>query len=163
MRVKLLSFPVVNAAGPEMNRGETVTVFNDLVVLAPAAIIDAPVRWQGVDAHHVRGIFTDGGQSVSAVLTFDAEHDLVDFVSEDRSRASADGKSFTAQGWSTPLAEHRYVKDRRVLVSGQGLWRAPIPEGPFAYLELYVDAIAYNVQRATEASPASRTAADAAS
>jgi len=44
MRAKALSLvPVVDAAGPEMNRGETVTVFNDLVVLAPGAIADAPV------------------------------------------------------------------------------------------------------------------------
>ena len=62
---------VVDAAGPEMDRGETVTVFNDLVVLAPGAIIDAPVQWTALDAHHVRGDFTDGDQTVSAELTFD--------------------------------------------------------------------------------------------
>ena len=46
MRAKVLSlFTVVDASGPEMDRGETVTVFNDLVVLAPGAIVDAPVRW----------------------------------------------------------------------------------------------------------------------
>lgn len=55
------SFPVVDAAGPEMDRGETVTVFNDLVMLAPGAIADAPVRWTPMDAHHVRGDFTEVG------------------------------------------------------------------------------------------------------
>ena len=36
MRVKLCSLlPMVNAAGPDMDRGETVTLFNDLCVLAP--------------------------------------------------------------------------------------------------------------------------------
>jgi len=103
MRAKVLSlFTVVNATGPEMDRGETVTVFNDLVVLAPGAITEAPVRWTAVDAHHVRGRYTNGDQTVSAVLTFDADHDLVDFVSEDRLRASADGKTFNLQTWSTP-------------------------------------------------------------
>ena len=42
-------------------------------------IVDAPVRWTAVDAEHVRGVFTDGDQSVTAELTFDAEHDLVNF------------------------------------------------------------------------------------
>ena len=43
MRAKALSVAtVVDASGPEMDRGETVTVFNDLVVLAPGAIVDAP-------------------------------------------------------------------------------------------------------------------------
>jgi hypothetical protein len=153
MRVKLLSiFTVVDAHGPEMDRGETVTVFNDLVVLAPGAIVDAPVRWTAVDAQHVRGTFTDGDQSVSAELTFDTQHDLVDFVSEDRLRASTDGKSFQRQGWSTPLAEHRYVDGRRVLVTGQARWQAPEPEGSFTYLELHLDDIAYNNHSAEDAS-----------
>jgi hypothetical protein len=146
MRAKVLSlFTVVNASGPEMDRGETVTVFNDLVVLAPSAIVDAPVRWTAVDAHHVQGAFTDGDQTVSAELTFDATNDLVNFVSEDRLRASADGKSFTPQVWSTPLAEHRDTTGRRVLVMGEGRWRAPPPEGLFTYVEFHVDDIAYNL------------------
>ena len=146
MRAKVLSlFTVVNASGPEMDRGETVTVFNDLVVLAPSAIVDAPVRWTAVDAHHVRGAFTDGEQTVSAELTFDATHDLVNFVSDDRLRASTDGKSFTPQVWSTPLAEHRDTNGRRVLVMGEGRWRAPQPEGLFTYVEFHVDDIAYNL------------------
>ncbi len=145
MRAKVLSlFPVVNASGPEMDRGETVTVFNDLVVLAPGAIIGAPVRWTAVDAHHVRGIYTDGDQTVSAELVFDANHDLVDFVSEDRLRASADGTTFKQQSWSTPLTAHRDTDDRRVLAFGEGRWHAPQPEGLFTYVELHFDDITYN-------------------
>ncbi len=42
MRVKLVSlFTVVHAAAPEIDRGETVTVFNDLVMMAPGAIVAA--------------------------------------------------------------------------------------------------------------------------
>ena len=147
MRVRLLSLvPVVDAAGPEMDRGETVTVFNDLVVLAPGAIPDAPVQWRAVDARHVRGDFTDGDQTVSAELTFNAEHDLVDFVSEDRLRASTDGKTFTPQRWSTPLSEHREADGRRVMAVGEGRWHAPPPEGQFAYIEFHLDAVTYNVR-----------------
>lgn len=145
MRVRVLSlFTVVNASGPEMDRGETVTVFNDLVVLAPGAIVNAPVRWTAMDAHHVRGVYTDGDQTVSAVLTFDADHDLVDFVSDDRLRASTDGKTFEHQTWSTPLSEHRNTDGRRVLAVGEGQWHAPPPEGLFTYVELHVDDITYN-------------------
>jgi hypothetical protein len=146
MRVKVLSlFPVVDAAGPEMNRGETVTVFNDLVVFAPGAILDAPVRWTAVDPQHVRGVYTDGPETVTAVLTFDASHDLVDFVSQDRLRASSDGTSFTRQGWSTPLSGHRTIDGRHLPAVGEGRWHAPPPEGPFTYLELNLDDISYNM------------------
>ena len=145
MRVKLLSlFPVVDASGPEMDRAETVTVFNDLVVMAPGAIVDAPVTWTAIDARHVRGEFTDGDQTVSAVLTFDAEHDLVDFVSDDRTAASSDGKTFTQRRWSTPLAGHRDSLGRRILTSGEGVWHSGAPGGSFTYLEFHLDALAYN-------------------
>jgi hypothetical protein len=144
MRVKLLSlFTVVNASGPEMDRGETVTVFNDLVVMAPGAIVGAPARWTAIDARHVRGDFTDGNQTVSAVLTFNAEHDLVDFTSDDRTRASADGKSFTAERWSTPLSGQHDAHGRRVIALGRGVWGTG-PDGSYTYLEFHLDAIQFN-------------------
>ena len=81
MRVRALSlFTMVDAAGPEMDRGETVTLFNDLCVLAPAALIDAPVTWQALDDHRVRGIYTNGANTVTAELIFNDDHELVDFV-----------------------------------------------------------------------------------
>jgi hypothetical protein len=150
MRAKVLSLvTVVDVAGPKMDRGETVTVFNDLVVLAPGAIADAPVRWTAVDPQHVRGVFTNGAQTVTAELTFNQAGDLVDFASDDRLRASADGKSFTLQRWSTPLSGHRDdAHGQRVPISGDGRWLAPAPEGWFTYVELHFDDIAYNVHSA---------------
>src|SRR6185436_1132726 len=60
MRVKACSLiSMVNAAGPEMDKAETVTMFNDLCVLAPAALVDAPVNWESIDRHRVRGAFTN--------------------------------------------------------------------------------------------------------
>lgn len=81
---------------------------------------------------------------ISAVLTFDAGHDLVDFVSDDRSAASEDGKTFTQRRWSTPLAAHRDTGGRRLLTSGEEVWHAGEPEGSFTYLEFHLDAITYN-------------------
>ena len=160
MQVKVLSaFPIVNAKGPDMDRAETVTIFNDLVVLAPGAIVDAPVLWTAVDEHRVHGTFTLGQHSVSATLVFDEQHDLVDFVSADRLRASQDGTSFTQQEWSTPLLAHRDVDGRRVIAVGEGRWNAPDPEGLFTYLEIHLDAISFNVKgSAGEPSSAHETA-----
>ena len=64
MRVTLCSLvPMVRAAGPEMDRSETVTVFNDLCLLAPAALISAPITWQRMEANRVRGTFTGSSQT----------------------------------------------------------------------------------------------------
>lgn len=145
MRVKACSLvPMVNAAGPDMDQAETVTLFNDLCILAPAAIIDAPVTWQRVDHHHLRGTFINGAHTVTAELVFSDDHDLIDFISDDRLRASSDAKDFTPQLWSTPVREYRTMDSRRVGTHGEGRWHAPEPEGEFAYLEFHLDGITYN-------------------
>ena len=147
MRAKVMSLvPVVDAAGPEMDQGETVTVFNDLVVLAPGAVVDAPIRWTALDATHVRGVFTNGGVNVTAVLTFASDYRLVDFTSLDRLRASTDGRSFTALPWSTPLSGHQDLGGYLIPELGAARWDAPPPEGSFSYVELELDDIAYNVR-----------------
>lgn len=145
MRVRAGSVvPVATSAGPDMDRAETVTLFNDLCVLAPAALVDASVAWESLDDHRVRGRFTHGDQTVSAELVFDDEHRLVDFVSDDRLRASPDGRTFTPQRWSTPITGYRELGDRRVGTTGEAHWHSPSPEGEFAYIELVVDGVDYD-------------------
>jgi hypothetical protein len=145
MRVKACSLvPIADATGPEMDQGETVTLFNDLCVLAPAALIDAPISWQPIDDLHVRGAFTNGAHTVTAELVFNDDHELVDFISDDRLRASANGRTFTPQRWSTPLGRYRTIGQRRIATNGEGRWHAPDPEGEFTYIEFNVDHITYN-------------------
>ena len=144
MRVKLCSvLPIIDAAGPEMDQGETVTLFNDLCVLAPAALVDAPVDWQTLDDTHARGTFTHGAHTVSADLTFDGQGDLVDFVSDDRLQASRDGSSFAPRRWSTPLGDYQTFDTRRVATRGECRWHPMQPQSPYAYLEFTLDRITY--------------------
>jgi hypothetical protein len=124
-----------------------------MVVLAPAALIDAPIWWTPIDDRRVRGSFTHGTQTVSAELVFSADHDLLDFISDHRLRASTDGRSFTRQRWSTPIGAYGQVRGRWVAVAGVGRWHAPPPEGRFDYVEFHVDDVAYNA-----ANPASGVA-----
>ena len=120
----MLADPRVNPAGAEMDRAGTVTMFNDICVLAPAAPIDAPITWQPIDDRRVRGAFTNGAHSVTAELAFDDNHELVDFTSDDRLRASPDGKTFTPQRWSTPINDYRSFGSRRVGTTGEARWHA---------------------------------------
>ena len=139
---------MVNAAGPVMDRAETVTLFNDLCVFAPAGLIDAPVTWQVMDEHHVRGAFTNGPHTVTADLAFNDDHELTDFISDDRQIASSDGKTFTPARWSTPLRRYRTLGSLRVATFGEAHWHTPEPEGEFCYLELDVDTVTYNTSTA---------------
>jgi hypothetical protein len=146
MRGKVLSLlPILDAKGPTMDRSETVTLLNDMVVLAPAALVDAPVQWAELSPTRVGATYTRGDQTVSAVLVFDAAGDLVDFISQDRSRASRDGGSFTRMPWNTPISRYAVLHGRRVAVEGTAQWDAPAPEGHFPYIEFVVDDLAYDV------------------
>ncbi len=143
-QVRVLSVAtVVDAKGPEMNRSETVTIFNDLSLLAPSMLLDRSIRWEPIDAKTARGIFTRGAETVSAELRFDEKGELVDFISDDRSRASADGKSFTQVRWSTPLRDYRAFGERRVPIFGETKWHDPA--GTFTYGEFELQHVDFNV------------------
>lgn len=146
MRVRLLSvLQLVEAHGPELDQAETVTLLNDLCIFAPAALVDPALRWEPVDAARARVRFTNGRHTVGAELVFDEAGQLVDFVSDDRYRASEDGEGFALQRWSTPISAYRDFGARRIATRGEARYHAPAPEGEFAYLELEVLDIAYNV------------------
>lgn len=146
MRVKVASLlTVVDAKGPDMDAAETVTLFNDLCVFAPGALVDHDIQWREIDAHTVTAQFAHAGHSVDAVLSFNTRGELIDFVSDDRAAASSNGRSFTKMRLSTPLYDYRAFGAHRLMACGQGVWHAP--EGAYAYLRFDLDAIDYNVSQ----------------
>jgi len=146
MQVKLAGIvPITNANGPVMDLSETVTLFNDMCLLAPGTLLDPRVAWEAVDARTARARFTNGGQVIAATLLFDDEGRLVNFVSDDRSRASPDGKTFTRLRFSTPVSQYRQFGPVRLGGYGEARWH--LPEGEFTYGEFHVQDVAYNVQR----------------
>ncbi|MGI9159241.1 MAG: DUF6544 family protein, partial [Saprospiraceae bacterium] len=85
MLIKLLSvFPVARAEGPNLNQAETVTYFNDLCLLAPAALLDPKIQWEPIDSLSTRAIFTNQGIPIRAILFFNQKGQLINFRSDDR-------------------------------------------------------------------------------
>lgn len=134
MTVRLVSLiQLFTVSGPTVTRAETVTLFNDLCVLAPAALIDPSIRWDSVDDHRARGAFTIGPNTVSAELIFNDEGDLVDFVSDDRLMVPQDGGEPVRLRWSTPVTDYRDFGPWRAFSRGEARWHPP--EGAYTYLE----------------------------
>ena len=143
MRVKAAALVTVAAAdGREMTQGETVTLFNDMCVLAPATLIDRAIEWHPLDARTTRARFTNGGYTISAELSFNDDGELVDFASEDRYQAQPDGTLMRRLPWSTPVGRYRSFGSVRLPSEGQGRWHDP--EGEYAYIELTIDDVQYN-------------------
>lgn len=145
MNVKAAALvPVVAAAGPEMNQGETVTMFNDLCFLAPATLISPAIVWEPVDARTARATFTNAGQTVRAELSFNDAGELIDFTSDDRYQTSPDGRSARKVRWSTPLGDYRSFGPVRLASRGEARWHEA--GGDYAYIELTIDDVLYNLR-----------------
>ena len=145
MRVKAAGLvPVQQSGGDEMTQAETVTLFNDMCLMAPATLIDPAVTWSPIDAERVRATFTNAGHTIHADLVFDAAGDLVNFWSDDRRRTAADGRTMTAVRWSTPVSAYRTFGAVRLMHRGEARWHEA--GGDYAYIELEIEDVQYNVR-----------------
>ena len=145
MRVKAAAMvPVVSAAGSEMTRGETVTMLNDMCMMAPATLIEPAITWEAVDACTARACFTNAGHAIRAELSFNEAGELTNFVSDDRFQASADGTTMRRVRWSTPVRGYRTYGAMRLPSGGEGRWLEA--EGEYAYIDVTIDEVQYNVR-----------------
>ena len=135
---------IVDESGPEMDRAEAVTLFNDMCLLAPSTLLEPSIAWEAVDARTARARFTNGANTIAATLVFDDEGLLTNFFSDDRSRSTPGAKAFVPQRFSTPVQEYRRFGPYRLVARAEARWHPP--EGAFAYGEFEVLDVAYNIR-----------------
>jgi hypothetical protein len=133
-------YPMVDKQGPGLTYDETVTLMNDIVVMAPAAVLDLPFIFETTGERTLGATFQNAGFTVSAALTFDAAGDLIGFVSADRSHDREGG----AAEWSTPISGYREVDGIRIGSRGDANWIEP--GGEWTYGRFEIASIAYNVE-----------------
>ena len=146
MRVKVAgTAPVVDASGADLLKAETVTLLNDMCIMAPAALIDSRIEWVVIDERTVRATLTNAGQSVHAELDFNDAGELTNFRSDDRYQSSSDGRSMTPARWSTPVGGYRRFGPFRLASRGEARWGEYGSD--YAYIELELDEISAVVAR----------------
>jgi hypothetical protein len=138
------AFPLENGRGDEMDRAETVTLFNDMCLLAPGTLIDPDIAWEAVDATTARARFTYKGQTIAATLLFASTGELVNFQSDDRARSESNG-AFTPRRFSTPVRNYRDFGPVRLMSFGEARWL--LSDGEFTYGEFNLVDITYNRHR----------------
>jgi hypothetical protein len=149
MRIKLLGlFPVVDVAGRELDTAETVTWFNDLCLFAPGALLDSRISWQAIDDHSASATFSRHRQSITAVLIFDQQDRIINFISDDR-YVVAPPASPVRRRFSTPASEHRDINGRLLPGHGDAIWQLPSQSSgetyPFVYGRFTLTSIAYDL------------------
>lgn len=134
---------VVNARGVKMDQGETVTLFNDMCVMAPATLISKNIQWETVDSLTVRARYTNGSITIGATLFFRESGELVNFVSNDR--YETDGKVYNNYPWKTPITEYKEINGYRLPSKAKLIYQYPNED--FCYGEFELVDIAYNVEK----------------
>ncbi|MFC0877862.1 DUF6544 family protein [Saccharicrinis sp. FJH2] len=142
MKGKLLGiFTIVDAKGEEANKAETVTVFNDICLLAPALLISKNIEWSVIDSLTVKAKYTNRKISIEAKLFFDNNGRLINFTSKDRYETK-DGKVFYNYPWQTPVIEYKIINELYLPSKIKTIFIHPDIE--FCYGEFEVDKIEYN-------------------
>jgi hypothetical protein len=142
MVIKALGlFKVTDARGPEMNQGETVTLFNDMCFIAPATLVDKNIIWEEMGNKSVRARFKNGNIYVSATLLFRENGELENFISNDRYETT-DGKTYNNYQWSTPVTEYREINNYYLPSAAKLIFKHP--DGDFCYAEFKLRRLEYN-------------------
>lgn len=141
MQVRLFGLiPVAKHSGKDMDRAETVTLFNDMCFLAPATLIDKRIYWETLDETSVKAVFTVSGIAITATLHFNQKGQLVNFISDDRFEVN-DHKYYR---FSTPVNEYGTINGFHLARIVEACWQ--YPDGWFAYGKFAVQEVIYNVK-----------------
>jgi hypothetical protein len=132
--------PIAQVKGSEMNRTETVTVFNDMCIMAPATLIDEHIEWETIDEKSAKAKFTNGAIKISAILYFNELGQLINFISDDRYAVS----DMNQYRFSTPMKDYKLLNGIHVPSYGEAVWH--YPEGEFVYGKFHLESIQYNVK-----------------
>jgi hypothetical protein len=140
MHIKLFGLiDVVNIDGPEITKGETVTVFNDMCLMAPGFLIDKRIAWEPMNDTTAKATLTNGTIKVSAVLYFNQQGQLIDFISNDRYETNS--KQWLP--FSTPVSEYKTLNNMNLISYGEAVWH--YPDSAFVYGKFRTKKIEYNV------------------
>lgn len=132
-------FPLVKKEGEVINKTETVTMLNDMCLMAPATLIDRRIKWGAIDSNSAKAIFTNHNITVSAILYFNEQGQLINFLSYDRTEVN------TMQNlpFSTPVHGYKNINGYNLFDEGDGVWE--YPDGKFVYGKFKLKTIEYNI------------------
>jgi hypothetical protein len=132
---------LVYKKGPIMDQSETVTLFNDMCLMAPATLIDKRIHWKEIDSVTVEANYPVNGISITARLSFDHAGKLINFESHDRYEVNEMKKL----PWLTPCTDYKKLNGVMLATRGEAVYQ--YPDTTFTYGVFNLQAVEYNVQQ----------------
>ena len=109
--------------------------------MAPSTLVNKNIQWETIDSLSVKASYTNKNITVSAILKFNEQGELIDFISGDRYYCE-DGKTYLSYPWSTPIRNYIEIDGRMIPSYGEAIWH--MPEGEFCYAKFDLRDIEYN-------------------
>ncbi len=129
-------FSIVKKSGEIMDKVETVTLFNDMCLLAPATLIDKRIQWESINDTLVKATFTNKKISITADLYFNNQGQLVNFISKDR--------DINQYPFLTPVSEYRIINGYNLMSKAEAVW--DYTDGKFTYGKFNLKEVVYNIK-----------------
>lgn len=140
MNIKLFGLiDIVKIKDENLAKGETVTVFNDMCLMAPGFLVDKRIAWEPMNDTTAKATLSNGAIKVSAVLYFNQQGQLIDFISNDRYETNT--KQWLP--FSTPVSEYKTINNMNLISYGEAVWH--YPDSAFVYGKFRTMKIEYNV------------------
>ena len=135
-------FSMSDARGADVDQGSLMRYLNEMMWF-PTAYLGDNVSWEATDEQSARVTLTDRGATASAVVTFDEQGRLTNFIAERYANAGTPESSL--ERWSTPISAYGEFAGLRLPIAGSGVWH--LAGGDLTYIELEVTDVAYNVSQ----------------
>lgn len=138
--VKALSlFTVADSGGVRMDQGAMMRYLNEMMWF-PSAFLGQNIFFESIDASSARVTLNDMGKSVTAIMYFDEEGKLTNFIAP-RYRDMGNNK-FQLENWSTPIRGYSEFEGLRLPIKGAGVWN--LKEGDLEYIHVAIADLEYD-------------------
>lgn len=132
-------FPLMDAKGTELSQGTLMRYLTELVWM-PTGYLGENITWTERDDNSATVSIRDGDQTVSAVMSFNTQGDLVNIEAE---RYGEFGGKYEIHTWVIPITAYAEFQGVRIPSEGQVTWK--LPEGDLTYFEWKIVEVEYNV------------------
>jgi hypothetical protein len=131
-------FNIFDERGVEIDQGTLLRYLGEMVWF-PTAFLGENITWQAVDDHCANLTLSDGGQTVSAQMRFDAAGRPVNF---NALRYGDFEGEYSLQSWSVPMILFEERSGLNIPVRGMVTWN--LPSGDLPYYEWNISEVEYN-------------------
>lgn len=129
---------VADQRGPDMAAAGLMRYLNEMMWF-PASYLGDNISWAELDANSARVTITDRGLQASAVLHFDDDGRLINFIAD-----RFNTETGRIETWETPISRYGRWGGLDVPSEGQAVWVRPESGDRFTYIEIRITEIAYD-------------------